>query len=107
MLTNQEAFNKAVSGVLIQGNRSFNADGRRLRGPDGTKCAIGHLLTDGVYHVDMESYSLKQLGVIMGADSEILARLLSDHDTVHCQEQYRARSRITANLFELETEVLL
>jgi hypothetical protein len=44
---NQRAFDRAVTGVILQGRPSVNSRGDcRLRGKDGLKCAIGHLIQD-------------------------------------------------------------
>ncbi len=56
---NQEAFNKAVIGVFKQGGASMNE--RKVcayRGPDGRKCAIGHLLADDQYDKRFEGQGI-------------------------------------------------
>ena len=46
-MTKQEFFNKSVAGVIKQGALSKNFTGHCLyRGPDGLKCAIGHVIND-------------------------------------------------------------
>lgn len=46
----QEVFNKATAAVIAQGVRSSNGDEAGAtclyRGPNGIKCAVGHLLSD-------------------------------------------------------------
>ncbi len=47
--TMQEAFDKAVSGVIAQGCQSVNPTDNTAcmyRGKNGAKCALGHLLED-------------------------------------------------------------
>lgn len=45
-MTRQEAFNTAYFGVIAQGCASIANEHCLYRGPNGTKCGIGHLLTD-------------------------------------------------------------
>jgi hypothetical protein len=44
----QAAFDKATAAVIAQGKRSIADDGDSClyRGPNGTKCAVGHLMSD-------------------------------------------------------------
>lgn len=42
----QAFFDKAVGAVVAQGKPSMNETSCLYRGPDGTKCVIGHMLTD-------------------------------------------------------------
>lgn len=55
MRTAQQLFDTAVGALLAQGVRSFDDGMCRYRGPDGTKCAVGHLIPDEVYDEAMES----------------------------------------------------
>jgi hypothetical protein len=55
-LNKQEAFDKAARGIILQGGPS-REDGSACclyRGPDGRRCAIGHLIPDELYDPDME-----------------------------------------------------
>ena len=47
-MTPQQLFDTAYLALIVQGRRSFDAaSGDCLyRGPDGTKCAVGHLIDD-------------------------------------------------------------
>jgi hypothetical protein len=53
-LNKQEAFDKAVRGIILQGGPSIAGVDCLYRGPDGRKCAIGHLIPDDVYDPEME-----------------------------------------------------
>lgn len=54
----QEIFNTAVSGILVQGRKATDGTGMcTLRGWDGTRCAVGHLIKDEDYNSDMEGFS--------------------------------------------------
>ena len=56
----QQAFNKAYLGLKAQGfERSHKGgSGCRYRGPDGKKCAIGHMIPDEHYRPEMEGGSV-------------------------------------------------
>ena len=42
----QAVFNKACEAVLAQGEKSMTNGSCMYRGSNGTKCAVGHLITD-------------------------------------------------------------
>lgn len=51
----QQAFDKAYLGLKAQGfERSHENEVCLYRGPDGKKCALGHLIPDDQYRHDME-----------------------------------------------------
>lgn len=53
-MTPQEAFDTAVLGTIRQGRGSYSFGSCRYRGPDGARCAIGHLIPDRLYDPEME-----------------------------------------------------
>lgn len=59
-MTNQEMFDKAVAGLAAQGfRRSVLNEGEleeccQYRGPDGMKCALGHVISDEQYNRSIE-----------------------------------------------------
>ena len=60
-MTNQELFDKAVTGVLAQGGPSGHRDDDLMywceyRSFGGRKCLVGHLISDDNYHMSMENY---------------------------------------------------
>lgn len=60
-MTRQEMFDVVYKGLKAQGfQRSYDkeAEACRYRGPNNMKCAVGHLLTDEQYKVDMEGYGV-------------------------------------------------
>jgi hypothetical protein len=57
----QEAFDKVAEHLLLQGKRSENPNICLYRGPDGTKCAIGCLISDEDYTPNMEPKSVEEL----------------------------------------------
>lgn len=90
-MTPQEAFDKAVYGVIAQGRPSAKIDEQgRLRclyrSPDGCKCAAGHVLTceDDLAAAD-ETYgwnckSVAAMARDAGTDAVLLVHLQCAHD---------------------------
>lgn len=62
-LTLQQIFDKALFGVRAQGRPSAVDGVCKYRGPDGTKCGVGHLIPDNVYDERFDSgyYSVNSL----------------------------------------------
>lgn len=71
----------AISAMLEQGKRSVDSEDKiacRYRGPEGTKCAIGHLIPDELYdEVEMESNTALYVFHILGLTGSALTYL--DH----------------------------
>lgn len=87
MNNTQEAFNRAVAGVIKQGRPSVDAAGRCLyRGPDGLRCAVGWLIPDELYEPEMEGVNTNWLRVMWpramsACDNRFLVRELQEaHD---------------------------
>jgi hypothetical protein len=125
MQNKQEIFDTTTRALLAQGRPSFNpAEGTCLyRGPDGTKCAIGHLIPDDAYHPDMENLRAWADRVMeaagfdgpTGAQSAagmFLAELQSAHDEPartdfnNWLKPWKAKLRRVAALYHLDTKVL-
>lgn len=74
----------AIRAMLKQGKRSTNSEGCMYRGPEGTKCAIGHLIPDELYdEVEMESNAALYVFHILGLTGDALTyldNLQSCHD---------------------------
>lgn len=65
-LTRQTAFDTAVAGLAAQGFRrsvtgSFGQSSCVYRGPDETRCAVGHCIPDEVYTHRMEGSQALEL----------------------------------------------
>lgn len=61
-LTTQESFSMVVRALRKQGARSIGDDGKCLyRGPNGWKCAAGHIIPDALYSKEMEQKSVAGL----------------------------------------------
>lgn len=54
--------NESIKLVLEQNERSVNVQGNCMyRGPNGLKCAIGHLIPDELYSPEMEGMSARMV----------------------------------------------
>lgn len=63
-MNKQEIFNQVYLGLKSQGFQrsvSDNGDECMYRNADGLKCAIGHLMLDEEYHIDIEYSGLTYL----------------------------------------------
>lgn len=115
----QDFFDRSAGGVIAQGCKSAHSVGCLYRGPNGTKCAIGHLIQDDVYRSGMDEDSvLPDVIEAMGLDPddrEILS-LFSDMQYAHdgAAESYgdpfvndfKHRMAIVADRFDLSTAAL-
>lgn len=45
----EEMLNQVREGVIKQGEPSILGDTCRYRGPNGLKCAVGHIIPDEIY----------------------------------------------------------
>ena len=64
-ITTQEIFNKAVTGILEQGEQSVNYANTSCmyRGEGGAKCAVGMLIADEWYSPDLEETMVNNLTI--------------------------------------------
>ena len=112
----KELFNRVKAHLLEQGERAHRAS--QLEGfdhykcwyhlPSGLKCAVGCLITDELYHPDMEGstivdeplYSgLIDSGIDMGGKAvSILRKLQNVHDHVDPSEWSEAIDRVEVQL---------
>lgn len=110
-MTPQEIFDKAALGVLNQGKRSVDGSERCLyRGPNGLKCAVGHLVDNEAIAKEMDYYgsissvlSSPYLGLPywMRANELLLAKLQRVHDR---QFNWRDGTRSLAAAFRSVAE---
>ena len=91
MLDRQTIFNQSLAAIEAQGTASMDSEGKCLhRGPNGTRCAIGHLIPDDKYDEVLEGYRAWHepvaalFGLGAGAedaeDRNFLRRIQSCHD---------------------------
>lgn len=88
--SSQQIFDEVVTALRKQGRPSVNeAGGCLYRGPDGLKCAAGHLIPDDAYSPGMEGESvwqpevlgaLRRAGVAGDLNQHLVSRLQSAHD---------------------------
>lgn len=85
----QEIFDTVVKALKKQGKPSVSHRGECVyRGPDGTKCAAGHLLPDECYTPTMEGASWNvlvyhhgdKLPKFLVDEADLIRRLQSIHD---------------------------
>jgi hypothetical protein len=108
-MNKQEAFNKIYLGLKSQGfEKSFNETIYRCqyRGPNGLKCAVGHLIPDDKYHESLEKlnpYDLIKVSIIdfPMLDSDFLVELQSIHDISKSPEKLELELRQVAVEFDL------
>lgn len=114
-MTRQEAFDKVWAGLKTQGfrrsdDRSFSRPVCLYRGPDGLKCAIGHLITDdeaecmGSLSIsDSHARFLFRDGAsLVGLDFEFCTLLQAVHDTGSDPHRMKAGLQEFAGLHRLQ-----
>lgn len=81
-------FNIAYKGIVGQGGPSVNAFGScEYRGPNGLKCAIGHLIKDKEYDESWEGYNLYSSAINLDMETsskkfKFIAKMQSIHDDI-------------------------
>lgn len=61
----QQIFTTITTALIKQGKPSTTEDGScKYRGPDGLKCAIGHLIPDNLYTPTIEGLSFRHKHVL-------------------------------------------
>ena len=83
----QELYDFVVAAIVKQGRPSVGDNDRCLyRGPDGLKCAAGHVIPNSMYSKEMESRNvarLSELNLIPNSllpHERLLKSLQGDHD---------------------------
>lgn len=109
-VTNQEAFDKAALHLLRQGRKSQDSDDICLyRGPGGTKCAIGALITDDEYEYRMELLPVSAIKhkclSLAGLDGYLLKDMQTLHDAYDVAEWPRRLQEVAAR-FGLSDQVV-
>ena len=112
-MTTQEAFDKSVTALLKQNKKS--EDGRKCmyRGPEGRKCAIGHLIPDSIYDPSMERKGVNVLryefpevaDLLEDVNIELLNQLQLIHDTTP-PKAWELGFNLLAYRYKLDTSVL-
>ncbi len=119
-MTSQEIFDTSVTALLKQGRRSVKPSGYCMfRGPNGTKCAVGHLIPDDDYDPRMDqtlgedglgnSYTLELVAQKLETGQSFLFGLQRCHDKssdTNFDSDFRHLARAFAEDHELNTSVL-
>lgn len=96
-MTAQEIFDKVLFSLRKQGKASTKYGRCMYRGPDGLKCAVGHLIEDADYRPAWEGRSVHDLLVTGAApehlygNGELLSRLQHAHDSYLADQGLAAR----------------
>lgn len=73
-MNKQEIFDTVYKALLEQGESSVNNGVCAYRGPNGTKCAVGHLIPDDLYEPEFEGKN------ILGIHNSILESIFQVDD---------------------------
>ena len=122
--TEQEVFDFVATHMFTQGVQAIGHNGPArsapiclYRGPNGTKCAVGAMITDEEYDPSMEGYSACDLVYLKGvkvnddikANAELLDRLQTVHDAPsnwESNDRMKMALRYVAQEHDLKTSVL-
>jgi hypothetical protein len=117
MKTPQETFDEICSGLIKQGQKSYDC-GCKYRDLKGNRCAVGQLVPNELYCEDMESFSVQDLvsskykkiaNVLRQHNSRLLVALQVAHDASPPEgfiPAFKARARNIAEDWKLNTGVL-
>jgi hypothetical protein len=108
----QRYFDRAVGGILKQGTYSRGNSGNcRYKGCNDTKCAIGHLIPDKKYNIEMEGFNVVTLidkGLVpsrWGRYKEFLRALQQAHDNAgqfNFMNEFKEDAKKVARWYNLE-----
>jgi len=110
-MNQQEAFDKVWDWFVVQKNPpSVNQETGmcKFRGPKNTKCAVGVLIPDNLYHKEYEAYviseikgteTLKDLFSLLSLS--FLSDLQTAHDVAAIPTGLKFTSKVTSELTEL------
>lgn len=110
VVNNQEAFDKAYAGLSAQGfAQSSLGDRCKYRGPDGRRCAVGHLIPDDEYREEFDRpfsglllYGVRrQCPSLSGVSLRRLIELRRAHDRTRGPDDMRERLLRVAKMFQL------
>lgn len=113
MYSEQETFNMIVAGLRAQewrkssaGRDGFGVVVCKYRGPNGLKCAAGHLIPDEQYSPDMEGGCVDELVRLVPAlrlhNTALVVQCQVLHDGSESPEDMEARFKLLAARFGLE-----
>lgn len=116
----QQQFDQAYRGLASQGferSTDANTDACLYRGPDGRRCAVGHLLPDHLYREEINTHGLDTLtedfeiarhlhvvgenGDLIPEIFDFLRRLQAAHDGNTAGEEMKRELAFVAEEYEL------
>lgn len=120
-MNRQHIFDEVVVALVAQGRPSMGNDSCMYRGPNGTRCAIGALIPEELYSIDMENRGVASLltgfpevGRLLSVNNDDDEEFLQDLQNVHDNGRYEVetfigqfveRARIFAHEYTLDDSV--
>jgi len=116
-MTNQQAFNKSAKHLLTQNKRSINLKANTYdsnvclyRSPDGSKCAIGALISDKEYRASMEGTCASELvrHALPHKFRNVSTDMLQDLQEMHDENKpstWGGKLRVIAKRYDLDSSV--
>lgn len=109
----QELYDYIVEAIVKQGRPSVGDNDRCLyRGPDGLKCAYGHVHPDSMYSEDMEDSNIQRLNEMgripksLLPHIDLLLYMQRNHDGTHPGHNFLSSflsySNLLATMFSLK-----
>lgn len=120
-LSAQELFNKAVGGIIAQGDFAYEEDiGCLYRTSTGKSCAAGQIIPDEIYSPDFENLSIgcvcavsSEIATIIGENLALVSALQGAHDTAAKLGQtdfqmifFIKECQTVANKYQLSADIL-
>jgi hypothetical protein len=118
-MNRQQAFDRAVSALIEQGEPAYSEFGCCYRTDGGLKCAVGHLMPEDKYQPGFEGVAASEPQIlraagISAASANFLEALQDTHDGPAEEgltdgawvEAFKKRARIVADDFGLSAKVL-
>jgi hypothetical protein len=111
----QEIYDKVSIHLLLQNEKSIGGDECRYRGDSGLMCAVGCLVKDKYYNVNIEGLTIGQTTVYkvlqksIGKLSKTSVYLLTDLQVVHDKNDissWHSELLRLADVYNLEYDVL-
>ena len=99
-MNTRELLSKAINSVINQGRQSITNSGCAYRGPDGVKCAIGHLISDEFYNPRIEGDGIQTYGSsVREMVEESIGRELTEDEFMYLTALQNAHDRASQTGF--------
>lgn len=104
MPSKQETFDTVVGALIKQGRPSVGEGKCKYRGPNGDKCAVGHLIPDSKYRETMEGRAINDMAVFyvvqgLGHNVALVESLQMAHD------DYSSMPNFMSNFIAMAKEI--